>query len=96
MIDPQMFVLVNAADERQIFAFGIDTGEEAITFRRDPATDRTDFGVHTDADAAYRLNSRITRGHLDLKLVRFEFSDPVDDEFVDDEPPQELSPLSEQ
>lgn len=91
-----MFVLVNADDPRQIFAFGIDTGEEAITFRRDPSTDRTDFGVHEDADAAYRLNCRITRGHLKLKLVRFEFSEPVDDEFVDDVPPPELSPASEQ
>jgi hypothetical protein len=96
VIDPQMFVLVNAADERQIFAFGIDTGEEAITFRRDPVTERTEFGVHTDADSAFRLNSRITRGHFDLKLVRFEFSEPVDDEFVDELPTAELSPAPEQ
>jgi hypothetical protein len=87
MIDPQMFVLVNAENTRQIFAFGIDTGEEAVTFRREPATGRTEFGVHTDADAAYRLASRMMAGLPSLKLIRFDFSEPLDDEFIDDVPP---------
>lgn len=90
MIDPQMFVLVNAENTRQIWAFGIDTGEEAVTFRKDPRTNQTDFGVHTDADSAYRLNARMTGGHPKLKLIRFDFSEPLGDEFVDDEPPADV------
>lgn len=87
MIDPQMFVLVNAENTRQIFAFGIDTGEEAVTFRRDPHTNKTEFGVHEDADSAYRLNCRMTAGSPSLKLIRFEFSEPLDEEFIDQVPP---------
>lgn len=90
MIDPQMFVLVNARNTRQIYAFGIDTGEEAVTFRRNPHTNRTEFGVHEDADSAYRLNARMVGPDPGLKLIRFDFSEPVDDEFVDDEPPPEV------
>jgi hypothetical protein len=92
MIDPQMFMLVNAENTRQIYAFGIDTGEEAVTFRREPDTGRTDFGVHTDADAAYRLATRMTAGLPGLKLIRFDFSEPLGEEFIDDEPP-EVEPL---
>jgi hypothetical protein len=87
MIDPQMFVLVNAENTRQIYAFGIDTGEEAVTFRREPSTGRTEFGIHTDADSAYRLANRAMGGLAALKLIRFEFSEPLDDEYVDDVPP---------
>ncbi|HEX5405452.1 MAG TPA: hypothetical protein VFX16_24525 [Pseudonocardiaceae bacterium] len=86
MIDPQMFVLVNAENTRQIYAFGIDTGEEAVTFRREPETGKSEFGVHTDADAANRLANRMTAGEPGLKLIRFDFSEPLDDEFVDDVP----------
>jgi hypothetical protein len=92
MIDPQMFVLVNAEDTRQIYAFGIDTGEEAVTFRREPDTGRTEFGVHTDADSAYRLANRMMAGLPGLKLIRFDFSEPLGDEFIDDVPPPVLSP----
>jgi hypothetical protein len=91
MIDPQMFVLVDAENTRRIYAFGIDTGEEAVTFRRDPDSNRTDFGVHTDADSAYRLACRMTDGVPSLKLIRFEFSEPVGEEFIDDVPPPLVS-----
>jgi hypothetical protein len=87
MLDPQMFALVDAEDDRHIFAYGVDTGEEAFTFRRDPVTNRADFGVSEDADAAYRLAARMTKGIARVKLVRYEFSAPLADEFVDDEPP---------
>jgi hypothetical protein len=89
-----MFVLVNAANTRQIYAFGIDTGEEAVTFRREPDTGRTEFGVHNDADSAYRLANRMVGDAPGLKLIRFEFSEPLDDEFVDDVPPPVLAPAS--
>jgi hypothetical protein len=84
MIDPQLFVLVDAENTRRIYAFGIDTGEEAVTFRRDPDTTRTEFGVHNDADSACRLANRMTGGLPGLKLIRFEFSEPLDDEYVDE------------
>lgn len=87
MLEPQMFALVDAEDSRRVYAYGIDTGEEAFTFRRDPETNRADFGVSDDADAAWRLAARMTRGITTIKLVRFDFSEPLADEFQDDEPP---------
>jgi hypothetical protein len=87
MLEPQMFALVDADDARRVYAYGIDTGEEAFTFRRDPETNRADFGVSDDADAAWRLARRMTKGIATIKLVRYEFGEPLAPEYEDDEPP---------
>jgi hypothetical protein len=87
MFQPQMFALVDAEDTRRVYAYGIDTGEEAFTFRRDPETNRADFGVSDDADAAWRLARRRTKGIATIKLIRYDFSERLADEFNDDEPP---------
>lgn len=71
-MEPQMFALVDADDELSIYALGIDTGEEAFTFRRDPDTNKHHFSLHTDATAAAAFANRMTGDLVDLKLVRYE------------------------
>jgi hypothetical protein len=82
MIDPQLFVLVNEENTRQIFAFGIDTGEEVVTFRRD-GDNKAIFGVHTSVDTALRLNNRMIGDGPALKVTRFDCLEQWEDEEVE-------------
>lgn len=65
---PRAFSLVNPADKREVFAVGIDLGDEAVTYR-----ERNQFGLHTSARSALALFSKIT----ELRLV---WADDWDDE----------------
>ena len=65
------FTLVSSEDHSKVFAYGLEirTGtkvDEAVTYRRDPQSGHTMFGVHTSAEAARGRFSMITP----LDLVR--------------------------
>jgi hypothetical protein len=62
-----MFALV---DPEGVYCLGIDTGEEAVTFRRDPNTRRTYFSISSNADAAFHLHTSAA-DDAELKLVRY-------------------------
>lgn len=57
---PRIFNLVNPENKLEIFAIGIDMGDEAVTYR-----EGNRFGVHSSAGGALRLFSRIT----ELRLI---------------------------
>lgn len=64
----QLFFLTSADDDTQIIAWGMEiTGPEeteAITFRRDPHTRETQFGVHDSAEAALKRYQRMVPANL--------------------------------
>ncbi|WP_116050075.1 hypothetical protein [Amycolatopsis palatopharyngis] len=72
---PRLFTLVNPENDQDVFAVGIDMGDEAITYRP-----RDQFGVHESAKAALRLYSVITE-------VRLEWDDGWDDQLTSSLPP---------
>lgn len=55
-MEGRLFTLVNAADESQVFAWGMeistDVEREAVIYNRDPETGQTFFGVHRSAESA--------------------------------------------
>lgn len=57
---PRVFNLVNPEDKYEVFAIGIDLGDEAVTYR-----EGNRFGVHNSAEGALRLFSKIT----ELRLI---------------------------
>lgn len=62
-MDATLFWLSNAENEDEIFAYGIELSDddviEAVTFRRDPRTQRTTFGTHDSAEAALARYGRL-------------------------------------
>jgi putative NIF3 family GTP cyclohydrolase 1 type 2 len=72
-----MFAIVPADDDMAVFSYGIDTGEEAFTFRRDPESGRTLFSVHENADRALRLANRIVGDLAELQLMRYPITEPL-------------------
>lgn len=60
----RMFTLVNAEDDTQIFAWGLEIIDydhtEAIIYRRDPVTGGASFGQHVSAEAALKRWTRLT------------------------------------
>lgn len=61
-MEGRLFTLVNAENEMQVFAWGMEIStpyeKEAVIYRRNPATNQSFFGVHTDAEAALRRHGR--------------------------------------
>lgn len=57
---PQAFSLVNPDNKHEIFAVGLELGDEAVTYR-----DGNQFGTHSSAFSALLLYSKIT----ELRLV---------------------------
>lgn len=60
----ELFTLVSAEDRSRVFAYGIsitgDSGDEAVTYRREPDSGQTLFGVHSCAEAARTRYSMVT------------------------------------
>lgn len=75
-MESALFALVSTEDESRIFAFGISiidrSKTEAVTYRRDPSSGQTMFGVHASAEAACQRYSMITP----LELVWQTADDP--------------------
>ncbi|MGH7870229.1 MAG: hypothetical protein ACREP9_21950 [Candidatus Dormibacteraceae bacterium] len=71
-MQPRMFALVDAKNELNVYAYGIDTGEEAFTFRREPSDRRTYFSVADNVEAAFELANRITGRLVTLRLIRYD------------------------
>jgi|GEM_PF-6088410 len=63
----RIFRLVNPVDKLEVFAIGIEMADQAITYR-----EGNQFGVHTSAETARLLFSKIT----ELRLI-------WDDDFED-------------
>ena len=57
---PRIFNLVNPENKLEVFAVGMDLGDEAVTYRQGNR-----FGVHRSVDSAYALFSKIT----ELRLI---------------------------
>lgn len=57
-MEGRLFTLVNAENEADVFAWGMqitmDDGQEAVTYCRNPVTNQTVFGLHSDAESALR------------------------------------------
>jgi hypothetical protein len=68
-------------DAGGILVWGIDFADEAVTYRRDPDTRRTNFGVHQSAESALSLQRRLYPEY-DLTLV---WEDDWDEAFEDSE-----------
>ncbi|HEX3778987.1 MAG TPA: hypothetical protein VHX38_04930 [Pseudonocardiaceae bacterium] len=78
-MEAQMFAIVLADDDTKVFSYGIDTGEDAVTFRRDPSSGRTIFSVHDDAYRALSLAERLCGGAAELQLLRYPSITPLVD-----------------
>ena len=68
------FFLVSAEERSLIFAVGYEfvrdgDVEEAVTFRRQPGSDQTMFGVHASAESACRRLSAVTPLALEWRNV---------------------------
>ena len=57
---PRIFRMVNPENKQDLFAIGIDMGDQAITYRW-----CRQFGMHASAETARLIFSRIT----DLRLI---------------------------
>lgn len=57
---PRIFRLVNPANKLDLFAIGIDMGDQAITYRWS-----RQFGVHSSAETARLIFGKIT----ELRLI---------------------------
>lgn len=64
-MEPQMFALVVADDPRAIFCLGVDTGEEAVTFREGGRP----FCSSTSMYSAFKLAMRLVGNEVRLALV---------------------------
>lgn len=62
---PRLFLLVNPENHEQIFAVGVDMGDEAITYRRDQE-DRPQFGLYGSRARAHRYYNRFV---VELDLI---------------------------
>jgi hypothetical protein len=55
-MEGRLFTLVNAEDEDQVFAWGMEittpSEQEAVTYCRNPITNQTVFGLHRNAQSA--------------------------------------------
>lgn len=71
-MEPQLFALVNADDHDAIYCYGVDTGEEAFTFRRDPDTRKTLTGIWSSMDSAFSRTSRMVGEYASLELLVYE------------------------
>lgn len=71
-MDLQLFALVDADNHDAIYCLGIDTGEGAITFRRDPDSGRAIFGTSTSMYTAFTRANHMMRQHAQLTLVIYE------------------------
>lgn len=71
-MDPQLFALVDADNHDAIYCFGIDTGDGAITFRRDPDSGHTTFGTSTSMYTAFTRANHMMRKYAELTLVVYE------------------------
>jgi hypothetical protein len=58
----RLFTLVTADEDEHVFAWGMEitttTEQEAVTYSRNPLTNQTMFGLHTNAESALRRYSR--------------------------------------
>jgi hypothetical protein len=56
VMEGRLFTLVNAEDEDQVFAWGMEittpSEQEAVTYCRNPITNQTVFGLHRNAQSA--------------------------------------------
>lgn len=57
-MEGRLFTLVDAENELQVFAWGMEIStaydREAIIYSRDPTTNQTFFGLHTTAESALK------------------------------------------
>jgi len=57
-MEGKLFTLVSAADDDNVFAWGMEITtedeQEAVTYCRNPVTNQTVFGLHSNAESALR------------------------------------------
>ncbi len=57
-MEGRLFTLVNAENEADVFAWGMQITtaheQEAVTYCRNPVTNQTVFGLHSNAESALR------------------------------------------
>jgi len=57
-MEGRLFSLVSADNDDNVFAWGMEIttarGQEAVTYCRNPVTNQTVFGLHSNAESALR------------------------------------------
>jgi hypothetical protein len=57
-MEGRLFTLVSADNEQNVFAWGMEITtpdeQEAVTYCRNPVTNQTVFGLHSNAESALR------------------------------------------
>ena len=68
-MEGRLFTLVSAEDDQHVFAWGMQittpSEQEAVTYCRNPITNQTVFGLHSNAESALRRYGTT----LQLRLV---------------------------
>ena len=68
-MEGRLFTLVSAEDEKKVFAWGLEITtpheQDAVTYCRNPITNQTVFGLHSNAESALRRYGMT----LQLRLV---------------------------
>lgn len=70
-MEPQLFAIVDTNDPDAIYCLGIDTGEEAVTFRQDPLSGSKSFRVSRSMYSALAVVNRMTKGYARFDLVTY-------------------------
>lgn len=68
-MEPQLFAVVDANDHDIVYCLGVDTGEGAFTFRRDPTTNQSIFGSSSSMYSAFTRASQMVRSYGRFDLV---------------------------
>lgn len=71
-MEPQLFAVVDAEDHDIVYCLGVDTGDGAFTFRRDPVSNNTVFGSSNSMYSAFSLASRMVRNYGRLELLIYD------------------------
>lgn len=72
LTEPKLFALVAADDHDSIYCVGVDTGDGAFTFRRDPFTRQSETGVWRSMTTAFARSSEAVKAYGGLALVIYE------------------------
>lgn len=71
-MEPQLFAVVDANDHDIVYCLGVDTGEGAFTFRRDPTTNQSIFGSSNSMYSAFTRASQMVRNYGRFDLVIYD------------------------
>lgn len=72
LAEPKLFALVDADDHDAVYCVGVDTGDGAVTYRRDPVTRKSETAVWRSMNTAFVRSSEALKAYGRLELVVYE------------------------